>query len=120
MIVAYAQANTTVVEYPSPDALFYLILYLVLAGVGTLVVGFIVSQVVHMFNQRSANETFRTVMEEMAKTTIVAVESIKETTVTGINAIMDMSTVNDVYNIARNKVNQNGQSSQSQPQSQQK
>ena len=109
MIIALAQTNTTYLASQMSDAMFYMMLYLIVAGVGALVVGFIVSQVVHMFNQKSSNETFRTVMEEMSKTTISAVESIKQTTITGINAIMDMSTVNDVYNIAKNKVNQNAQ-----------
>ncbi len=39
----------------------------------------------------------------MAKSTVVAVESIKDTTVTGINALVNMDTLRDVNDLAKSK-----------------
>jgi len=77
------------------------------AVVGVLIASFVVGEVAHLFNQRQANETYRNTMTQMAQTTTVAVESIKETTVTGINALIDMATLNDVNALAQKKVDHN-------------
>ena len=79
------------------------------AVMGVLIGAFVVGEVAHIFNQRQANETYRNTMMQMAQTTTVAVESIKESTVTGINAIIDMSTLNDVNALAQKKVEHNAQ-----------
>jgi hypothetical protein len=79
------------------------------AVMGVLIGAFVVGETVHIFNERQANETYRNTMTQMAQTTTVAVESIKETTVTGINAIIDMSTLNDVNALAQKKVEHNAQ-----------
>jgi hypothetical protein len=77
------------------------------AVMGVLIGAFVVGEVAHIFNERQANETYRNTMTQMAQTTTVAVESIKETTVTGINALIDMSTLNDVNALAQKKVEHN-------------
>jgi hypothetical protein len=74
---------------------------------GVLIGAFIVGEVAHIFNERQANETYRNTMMQMTQTTTVAVESIKETTVTGINALIDMSALNDVNTLAQKKVEHN-------------
>jgi len=79
------------------------------AIMAVLVASFVVGEVAHLFNQRQANETYRNTMTQMAQTTTVAVESIKQTTVTGINALIDMSTLNDVNALAQRKVEHNAQ-----------
>jgi len=77
------------------------------AVMGVLIGAFVVGEVAHIFNQRQANETYRNTMTQMAETTTVAVESIKETTVTGINALLNMSTLHDVNALAEKKVDHN-------------
>ena len=77
------------------------------AVMGVLIGAFVLGEVAHIFNERQANETYRNTMTQMAQTTTVAVESIKETTVTGINALIDMSTLNDVNALAQKKVEHN-------------
>jgi len=77
------------------------------AVMGVLIGAFIVGEVAHIFNERQANETYRNTMMQMAQTTTVAVESIKQTTVTGINALLDMSTLNDVNALAQKKIEHN-------------
>jgi hypothetical protein len=79
------------------------------AVMGVLIGAFVVGEVAHIFNERQANETYRNTMTQMAQTTTVAVESIKETTVTGINALIDMSTLNDVNALAQKKIEHNAQ-----------
>ncbi len=41
------------------------------------------------------------------KSTVVAVESIKDTTTTAINALLDMSALHDVNALAREKAKEN-------------
>jgi hypothetical protein len=79
------------------------------AVMGVLIGAFVVGEVAHIFNERQANETYRNTMTQMAQTTTVAVESIKQTTVTGINALLDMSTLNDVNALAQKKIEHNAQ-----------
>jgi len=79
------------------------------AVMGVLIGAFVLGEVAHIFNERQANETYRNTMTQMAQTTTVAVESIKETTVTGINSLIDMSTLNDVNALAQKKIEHNAQ-----------
>jgi len=73
---------------------------------GTLVGSYIVGEVVHLYNQKQNNETFQNSINEMTKSTISAVESIKDTTTLGINAILNMDTLKDVNSLAQKKAEQ--------------
>ncbi len=85
----------------------FLILMSVLVG------SYVVGEVVYLYNQKQNNETFQNVINEMTKSTISAVESIKDTTTLGINALLNMDTLRDVNSLAQKKAEQN-QSSQTQ------
>ncbi len=76
---------------------------------GVLIGAFVVGEVAHIFNERQATEKYRNTMTQMAQTTTVAVESIKQTTVAGIDALISMSTLNDVNALAQKKVEHNAQ-----------
>ncbi|QJF12297.1 putative pyramid forming protein [Saccharolobus solfataricus rod-shaped virus 1] len=83
-----------------------------LAVVGALVIGFVISEIAYIFNNRQATEAFTNAMQQMSQTTVVAVESVKETTITAINSIAGMAGLNDVNSLAHEKVKQNSQSQQ--------
>jgi len=83
--------------------------FLVLMGV--LIASYVVGEVVHLFNQKQNNETFQNAINEMTKSTISAIESIKDTTTLGVNALLNMDTLSDVNSLAQKK-----QSSQQQSQ----
>jgi len=84
-----------------------------LALVGVLIASYVIGEIVHLYNQKQVNETFQTVIDQMTKSTISAVESIKDTTTLGINALLNMDTLRDVNNLAQKKAEQN-QNSQNQ------
>ncbi|ARQ96365.1 pyramid forming protein [Sulfolobus islandicus rod-shaped virus 8] len=84
--------------------------FLVLMGV--LIGSYVVGEIVYLYNQKQANESFQIAVDQMTKSTISAVESIKDTTTLGINALLNMDTLSDVNALAQKK-----QSSQQQSQS---
>ena len=84
--------------------------FLVLMGV--LIGSYIVGEIVHLYNQKQANESFQIAVDQMTKSTISAIESIKDTTTLGVNALLNMDTLSDVNALAQKK-----QSSQQQQQS---
>ena len=82
-----------------------------LVVMGVLIASYVVGEVVHLFNQKQNNETFQNAINEMTKSTISAVESIKDTTTLAVNALLNMDTLSDVNALAQKK-----QSSQQQTQ----
>jgi hypothetical protein len=78
-----------------------------LALMGVLIASYVVGEVVHLYNEKQSNEAFRTAIDQMTKSTITAVESIKSTTTLGINALLNMDTVRDVNSLAQKKAEQN-------------
>jgi hypothetical protein len=86
--------------------------FLVLMGV--LIGSYVVGEIVYLYNQKQNNEAFQNAINEMTKSTITAVESIKDTTTLGINALLNMDTLRDVNLLAQKKAeqNQNSQTSQ--------
>ncbi len=85
--------------------------FLILMGV--LVGSYVVGEIVYLYNQKQNNETFQNAINEMTKSTISAIESIKDTTTLGINSLLNMDTLRDVNSLAQKKIEQN-QSSQTQ------
>jgi len=79
--------------------------FLILMGV--LVGSYVVGEIVHLYNQKQNNETFQNAINEMTKSTITAVESIKDTTTLGINSLLNMDTLRDVNSLAQKKAEQN-------------
>jgi len=81
---------------------------------GVLIASYIVGEVINLYNQKQNNETFQNAVNEMSKSTITAIESIKDTTTLGVNALLNMDTLSDVNNLAQKKViqNQNSQNQQ--------
>jgi hypothetical protein len=73
---------------------------------GVLIASYVVGEVVHLFNQKQNNETFQNAINEMTKSTISAVESIKDTTTLGVNALLNMDTLRDVNSLAQKKTEQ--------------
>ena len=84
--------------------------FLVLMGV--LIGSYVVGEIVYLYNQKQNNETFQNAINEMTKSTISAIESIKDTTTLGVNALLNMDTLSDVNNLAQKKVSQNQNSQQ--------
>jgi hypothetical protein len=78
-----------------------------LAIAGVLTASFVIAEVVHLYNEKQRNESFATAVDTMSKSTVVAVESIKDTTTTAINALLNMSALNDVNALAQKKVEHN-------------
>ena len=78
--------------------------FLVLMGV--LIASYVVGEIVHLYNQKQNNETFQNAINEMTKSTISAVESIKDTTTLGINSLLNMDTLRDVNSLAQKKAEQ--------------
>ncbi len=78
--------------------------FLVLMGV--LIGSYVVGEIVYLYNQKQNNETFQNAINEMTKSTISAVESIKDTTTLGINALLNMDTLRDVNSLAQKKAEQ--------------
>ena len=78
-----------------------------LALMGVLIGSYVVGEVVHLYNEKQANEAFRTAIDQMTKSTITAVESIKDTTTLGINSLLNMDTLRDVNSLAQKKAEQN-------------
>jgi len=74
---------------------------------GTLVGSYVVGEIVHLYNEKQANEAFRTAIDQMAKSTIVTAESIKDTATLGINSLLNMDTLRDVNSLAQKKAEQN-------------
>jgi len=84
--------------------------FLVLMGV--LIGSYVVGEIVYLYNQKQANQSFQIAVDQMTKSTISAIESIKDTTTLGVNALLNMDTLSDVNALAQKK-----QSSQQQQQS---
>jgi len=82
--------------------------FLVLMGV--LIASYVVGEIVHLYNQKQNNETFQNAINEMTKSTISAVESIKDTTTLGVNALLNMDTLSDVNSLAQKKQTSSQQS----------
>jgi len=81
--------------------------FLVLMGV--LIASYVVGEVVYLYNQKQANQSFQIAVDQMTKSTISAVESIKDTTTLGINSLLNMDTLRDVNALAQKKAEQNQQ-----------
>jgi len=79
--------------------------FLVLMGV--LIGSYVVGEIVHLYNQKQNNETFQNAINEMTKSTISAIESIKDTTTLGVNSLLNMDTLRDVNALAQKKAEQN-------------
>ena len=77
---------------------------------GGLVASFVVAEAIHLYNEKQRNESFTTAVDAMSKSTVIAVESIKDTTTTAINALLDMSALHDVNALAKEKAKENNQS----------
>jgi hypothetical protein len=75
--------------------------FLVLMGV--LIASYVVGEIVHLYNQKQANQAFQMAINQMTNATITAVESIKTTTTLGINALLNMDTVRDINSLAQKK-----------------
>jgi len=74
-----------------------------LVVMGVLIASYVVGEVVHLFNQKQNNETFQIAVDQMTKSTISAVESIKDTTTLAVNALLNMDTLSDVNSLAQKK-----------------
>nr|CAG28292.1 hypothetical protein [Sulfolobus islandicus rod-shaped virus 1] len=88
-------------------------LYGFFAVTGILIGSFVVGEIVHLYNEKQSNENFAKAVDQMTKSTVTAIESIKDTTVTGINALLNMDTLRDVNSLAREKAKDQNPSSQS-------
>jgi hypothetical protein len=78
-----------------------------LAAIGAISAVFILVTAAHLYNEKMRNESFETAIDSMSKSTVIAVESIKDTTVTAINALLNMDAVGDVNDLARTKQGEN-------------
>ncbi|CAG38861.1 hypothetical protein [Sulfolobus islandicus rudivirus 1 variant XX] len=87
-------------------------LYGFFAVTGILIGSFVVGEIVHLYNEKQSNENFAKAVDQMTKSTVTAIESIKDTTVTGINALLNMDTLRDVNSLAREKAKDQNPSSQ--------
>jgi len=74
---------------------------------GGLVASFVVGEAVHLYNEKQRNESFTTAIDAMSKSTVIATESIKDTTTTAINSLLNMSALHDVNSLAREKAKEN-------------
>ncbi|WP_196479486.1 hypothetical protein [Sulfolobus acidocaldarius] len=74
-----------------------------LAAIGAISGVFIIAEAAHLYNEKIRNQAFQNAIDSMSKSTIVATESIKDTTVTGINALVNMDTLRDVNDLAKSK-----------------
>ena len=81
-----------------------------LALMGVLIASYVVGEIIHLFNQKQNNETFQNAINEMTKSTISAVESIKDTTTLAVNALLNMDTLSDVNSLAQKKQTSSQQS----------
>ena len=73
---------------------------------GVLIASYVVGEVVHLYNQKQSNQSFQIAIDQMTKSTISAVESIKDTTTLGVNALLNMDTLRDVNSLAQKKTEQ--------------
>lgn len=78
-----------------------------LAIVGVLIGSYVVGEIVHLYNEKQRNQSFTTAVDTMSKSTVIAVESIKDTTTTAINALLNMDTLRDVNSLAQQKAKDN-------------
>ena len=83
-----------------------------LALIGVLIGSYVVGEIIHLYNQKQSNESFQIAIDQMTKSTITAIESIKSTTTLGINSLLNMDTLRDVNALAQKKVEQNSNSQQ--------
>lgn len=87
-------------------------LYGFYAIAGVLVASYVIGEIVHLYNEKQSNESFEKAIDMITKNTVVAIESIKDTTVTGINALLNMDTLRDVNSLAKEKAKEQSSSSQ--------
>jgi len=73
------------------------------AAIGAISGVFIIAEAAHLYNEKTRNQAFQNAVDAMSKSTVIAVESIKDTTVTGINALVNMDTLRDVNDLAKSK-----------------
>ena len=78
--------------------------FLVLMGV--LIGSYVVGEIIYLYNQKQSNESFQTAIDQMTKSTITAIESIKDTTTLGTNVLANMTVLTDVNSLAQKKVEQ--------------
>ena len=83
-----------------------------LALIGVLIGSYVVGEIIHLYNQKQSNESFQIAIDQMTKSTITAIESIKSTTTLGINSLLNMDTLRDVNALAQKKAEQNSNSQQ--------
>jgi len=83
-----------------------------LALIGVLIGSYVVGEIIHLYNQKQSNESFQIAIDQMTKSTITAIESIKDTTTLGVNSLLNMDTLRDVNALAQKKVEQNSNSQQ--------
>jgi len=81
--------------------------FLVLMGV--LIASYVVGEVVYLYNQKQANQSFQIAVDQMTKSTISAVESIKDTTTLGINSLIEYGYIKRCKCISTEKAEQNQQ-----------
>jgi len=74
---------------------------------GGLVASFVIGEAIHLYNEKQRNESFTTAIDAMSKSTVIAVESVKDMTTTATNAILAMSQLHDVNSLAKDKVKEN-------------
>jgi len=83
-----------------------------LALIGVLIGSYVVGEIIHLYNQKQSNESFQIAIDQMTKSTITAIESIKDTTTLGVNSLLNMDTLRDVNALAQKKAEQNSNSQQ--------
>jgi len=83
-----------------------------LALIGVLIGSYVVGEIIHLYNQKQTNESFQIAIDQMTKSTITAIESIKDTTTLGVNSLLNMDTLRDVNALAQKKAEQNSNSQQ--------
>ncbi len=83
-----------------------------LAAIGAISGVFIIAEAAHLYNEKIRNQAFQSAVDTMSKSTVTAVESIKDTTTTAINALLNMSALHDVNSLAKEKAKENNQPAQ--------
>ena len=73
------------------------------AAIGAISAVFIIAEAAYLYNEKVRNQAFQDAVDTMSKSTVVAVESIKDTTTTAINALMNMDALRDVNGLAQSK-----------------
>ena len=72
--------------------------------IGGAVGSFIIAEIMNYFNNRSADQTFVNMGKEMAETTVVGVQALQDISTMAISSLVGVSGVNDVNNLVKKKV----------------